>query len=181
MAKKLDKSNKSSALHSQNISARKKNDDTNPRSKSRDLGKVLDKDIKNFFQTLGIDANLDILETEEEIKISVESEDSGMIIGYHGETLEAIQLILSLILAKKRGSFKRVSVEVGDYKKNREEWLKKTAEEAKQKVLQGEEVRLTDLKSWERRVIHLILSDDKEVISESMGEGKDRTLVIRPK
>ena len=58
---------------------------------------------------------------------------------------------------------------------------KKTAEEAKQKVLQGEEVRLTDLKSWERRVIHLILSDDKEVISESMGEGKDRTLVIRPK
>src|SRR3972149_9007203 len=164
MAKKLDRSNKSSDLHSQNISARKKNDDTNPRSKSRDLGKVLDKDIKNFFQTLGIDANLDILETEEEISVKVESEDSGMIIGYHGETLESIQLILSMILAKKLGDFKRVSVEVGDYKKNREEWLKKITEDAKQRALQGEDVMLTDLKAWERRVIHLMLSNDKEVV-----------------
>ncbi|OGH07618.1 MAG: hypothetical protein A2171_02070 [Candidatus Levybacteria bacterium RBG_13_35_9] len=178
MAKKSDKS---STLLSDNVSSREKNADTNLRGKSRDSKKVLDKDIKNFFQTLGIDADLEIQETDEEIKVSVESDDSGMIIGYHGETLEAIQLILSLILAKKTGSFKRVSLEVGDYKKNREEWLGKIAEDAKQRALQGEDVRLTDLKSWERRVIHLILSDDKEVVSESMGEGKDRTLVIRAK
>lgn len=145
------------------------------------MAKKLDKDIKNFFQTLGIEANLDISETEEEINVSVESEDSGMIIGYHGETLEAIQLILSLILAKKQGSFKRVSVEVGDYKKNREEWLKKIAEDARQRALRGEDVSLSDLKSWERRIIHLMFSDDKEVVSESMGEGKDRILVIRQK
>ena len=178
MAKKLDKS---STLLSRSKSSSEKNGDTNPRGKLRDSKKVLDKDIKNFFETLGVNANLEISDTKEEIKVVVESEDSGMIIGYHGETLESIQLILSLIIAKKLGSFKRVSIEVGDYKKNREEWLKKTAEEAKQKVLQGEEVRLTDLKSWERRVIHLMLTGDKEVVSQSTGEGRDRTLVVRPK
>ena len=179
MAKSL---NKSSTLLSHSKSPREKNDDTNPRGKLRDSKKVLDKDIKNFFETLGVNANLEISDTKEEIKVVVESEDSGMIIGYHGETLESIQLILSLIIAKKLGSFKRVSIEVGDYKKNREEWLKKVAEDAKQQALsRGEEVRLSDLKSWERRVIHLMLTGDKEVVSQSTGEGRDRTLVVRPK
>ena len=178
MAKSL---NKSSTLLSHSKSPREKNDDTNPRGKLRDSKKVLDKDIKNFFDTLGISADLEISETDDEISVKVESEDSGMIIGYHGETLESIQLILSMILAKKLGNFKRVSVEVGDYKKNREEWLKKITEDAKQRALQGEDVMLTDLKAWERRVIHLMLSNDKEVVSESTGEGKERTLVIRSK
>lgn len=105
-----------------------------------------------------------------------------MVIGYHGETLESLQLIIALILAKERGEFKRVSLEIGDYKKNRSEWLERLALDAKERALaENREVYLSDLKSWERRVIHLLLQDDKEVISESSGEGRDRVLVIKPK
>ena len=120
--------------------------------------------------------------TRKSISITLETEDTGIIIGYHGETLEALQLILALLLAKQTGEFKRVSIEVGDYKKNRTEWLERLAIDAKERALsEGKEVYLSDLKSWERRVVHLLLQDDKEVVSESSGEGKDRVLVIKPK
>ena len=144
--------------------------------------KKLEKVIKDFFVSLGLDTGFELSEDEESISVSLETEDSGIVIGYHGETLEALQLILSLILAKEKGEFKRVSLEVGDYKKNREEWLEKLALDAKERALSSnKEVYLSDLKSWERRVVHLLLQDDKEVVSESTGEGRDRVLVVKPK
>jgi spoIIIJ-associated protein len=146
------------------------------------LNKKQEKLIKDFFVSLGVDAGMEIVEDEEAIAVTLETEDTGMIIGYHGETLEALQLVLSLILAKTNGEFKRVSIEVGDYKKNRTEWLERLAIDAKERALsEGKEVYLSELKSWERRVVHLLLQDDKEVSSESSGEGKDRVLVVRPK
>jgi spoIIIJ-associated protein len=142
----------------------------------------INKDIKNFFNLLGLELELEVTEEEEIINVSLQTEETGMIIGYHGETLESLQLVLALYLAKKQGEFKRVSIEVGDYKKNRSEWLEKLAQDAKERALtDNREVYLSDLKAWERRVVHLILQDDKEVISESTGEGRDRVLVIRPK
>lgn len=144
--------------------------------------KKIEKIIKDFFVSLGISAKFEITEDEESISISLDTQDTGIIIGYHGETLESLQLILALLLAKQTGAFKRVSIEVGDYKKNRTEWLERLALDAKDRaVSQGKEVYLSDLKSWERRVVHLLLQNDKEVSSESSGEGKDRVLVIKPK
>ena len=138
--------------------------------------------IKKFFKLLGLDTGFEISEDEEAITITLDTQDTGMVIGYHGETLEALQLIMALILAKERGEFKRISLEVGDYKKNRSEWLERLALDAKERALaENREVYLSELKSWERRVIHLLLQNDKEVVSESSGEGKDRVLVIKPK
>ena len=144
--------------------------------------KKVEKVIKKFFVSLGIDTEFVVVEDEETIGVTLETEDTGIIIGYHGETLEALQLVLSLLIAKELGAFKRVSLEVGDYKKNRSEWLEKLAQDAKERALsENKEIYLSELKSWERRVIHLLLQDDKEVASESTGEGKDRVLVIKPK
>ena len=144
--------------------------------------KSVEKTIKKLLEMLGIKAEFSISEDDEAISVSLETEDTGMIIGYHGETLEALQLILALILAKETGEFKRVSLEVGDYKKNRTEYLEKLALDFKERALSSQkEVYISDLKSWERRIIHLFLQDDNEVVSESSGEGKDRVLVIKPR
>lgn len=144
------------------------------------------KTVKDAFseilELLEIKGDFDVTEDEEGFNILLSTDDSGIVIGRHGDTLEALQIISSLCISKKIGEFKRVSIEVGDYKKNREDWLKSVALETKERVLsEGREISLSDLKSWERRIIHLILQDDKEVISESVGEGKDRTLVIKPR
>ena len=138
--------------------------------------------VKNLFDHLGIKDSFEIDETEESVNVVINSDDPGLIIGHHGDTLDSIQLILSLMVTKKLGEFKRVNVEVGDYKKNRSDYLKTLATDSKERVLlEKKEIYLPNLKPWERREVHMHLADDPEVISESVGEGKERTLVIKPK
>lgn len=144
--------------------------------------KIVQDTTEELLKLLEIQGDFEVKETEEAIEINLNTEDSGIVIGYHGDTLESLQLVLSLCLARKFGEFKRVSVEVGEYKKKREEWLRNLAAETKDRVLsENKEIYLSDLKSWERRVVHMILQNDQEVISESIGEGKDRVLVVKPK
>ena len=118
----------------------------------------------------------------ESIDIVLNTKDTGVVIGYHGDTLEGLQLVLSLCVGRSLGRFVRISIDVGDYKKNRTEWLKTLALETKERVLSdGKEIVIPELKSWERRVVHLLLQEDEEVVSASQGEGRDRVLVVSPK
>jgi spoIIIJ-associated protein len=138
--------------------------------------------VEKLFVELGIDGTFALEYNGETLDIMMETKDTGMVIGYHGEVLESLQLILSLAIAKKLGHFMRISIEVDGYKKNRTEYLEKLAQQTKEKALaENQEQILMALKSWERRVIHLILQEDDLVTSESSGEGKERVLIIKPK
>lgn len=138
--------------------------------------------VSKLFSLLEIDGTFSIEEDGEIINVLMDTKDTGLVIGYHGEALESLQLILSLAIAKKLGSFRRVSIEVDGYKKNRVEYLEKLAQQMKEKALtENREQVLNDLRSWERRVVHMILQDDNEVVSESEGRGRERVLVIKPK
>lgn len=144
--------------------------------------KTAEKKVKDLFEKIGIEDSFSVTEGEESIDITIDSSDPGMIIGHHGDTLDSLQLITSLLIAKETGEFKRVHLEVGDYKRNRSDYLKNLAEQTKQKVLtEGREIFLPSLKPWERREVHMYLSEDREVTSESVGEGKERTLVVKPR
>lgn len=143
---------------------------------------VVRKTIEELFDLLGIEGEFTLEETDDVINIVLETKDTGMVIGHHGDILESLQTILALCIAKKQGNFVRVSLEVGDYKKNRTGYLESLALSARERALSDQqEVPLPDLKSWERRIVHLMFQDDKEVMSESVGEGKDRILVIKPR
>ena len=144
--------------------------------------KIIDTTVSELLELLGIDGTFEITENEEGIDIVLDTKDSGLVIGFHGDTLESLQLIISLCIAKKLDKFVRVSIEVGDYKKNRTEWLKNLAIATKERVItENKEIALPELKSWERRIVHLLLQDDKDVVSESQGEGRDRVLVVSPR
>ncbi len=145
--------------------------------------KQIEKKTKEFLDVLGVSAPISIQELEEGVEVNLETEDeNGILIGYHGETLEAIQLLLSLVIAKALGKFVRISVEVGQYKKNRMEYLQSIVKEAKEKALTDKTgVSLPNLKSWERRFVHMIVQEDGEIVSESTGVGRDRVLTIYPK
>ena len=148
--------------------------------------KIIQEITTELLKLLDIDGDFEILETKdaeaESIEIALNTKDTGVVIGYHGDTLEGLQLVLSLCVARKLGRFVRISIDVGDYKKNRAEWLKTLAQETKERVLaEGREIAIPELKSWERRVVHLLLENDSEVSSVSQGEGRDRVLVVCPK
>lgn len=144
--------------------------------------KIIKETVEELLKLLTIDGTADVSMEEDSVQVVLETQDSGIVIGYHGEVLEALQLVLSLCISKKIGEFIRVSVEVGDYKKNRSSWLETIALQSKEQALaENREVPLPNLKSWERRIVHVYLQDDKEVLSESVGEGRDRTLVVKPR
>lgn len=158
------------------------------KNKTVNLKKITQETIEELLRLLGIEADFKVssgspaANKEEGVEVVLETKDSGIIIGYHGEVLEALQLIFSLCISKKVGRFVRVSLEVGDYKKNRTGYLENLALQAKEKArLEKTDVSLQGLKSWERRIVHVLLQDDEDVVSESVGEGKDRTLVIKPR
>lgn len=144
--------------------------------------KIIKETIAEFLKMLEVDGTTEVVMGEEIIDVILDTQDSGIVIGHHGEVLEALQIIMSAVVSKKLDRFVRVSVEVGEYKKNRKEWLENLARSTKEKVLsEQQEISLPGLKSWERRIVHMSLKDDKEVASESIGEGKERTLVIKPR
>lgn len=144
--------------------------------------KVITDVAKKLFKTLTIEDPFSVSEMQDGAEIVLDTKDNGILIGYHGEVLEALQLVLSLAIAKKLGYFLRISIEVGEYKKNRSSYLENMAQSAKERVLeQHQEVVLPNLKSWERRIVHMLFQNDDEVMSESVGEGRDRTLVIKPR
>ncbi|MEK7559038.1 MAG: R3H domain-containing nucleic acid-binding protein [Patescibacteria group bacterium] len=144
--------------------------------------KIIQKTTKELFKLLEIEGDITVGLDDEMASIVLSTEDSGIVIGRHGDMLESLQTILALCVSKKLDKFYRISLEVGDYKKNREEWLRSMVIDTKDRVLsENREITIPSLKAWERRIVHLSLSDDKEVVSESIGEGKDRVLLIRPK
>lgn len=155
--------------------------------------KIIKDVTAKLLELLEVDGKFDILENKsstdsvldkegESLDIILDTKDTGIVIGYHGDTMEGLQLVLSLCAAKKLGRFVRISLEVGDYKKNRTEWLKSLAKETKERVLSdNKEIIIPELRSWERRIVHLLLQNDEKVVSQSQGEGRDRVLVIKPK
>ena len=144
--------------------------------------KMVEEIVEKLFSNLEIEGTFEVQTNEEFVEILMETKDTGLVIGYHGEGLESLQLMLSLMISKKIGRFQRVSIEVDGYKKNRTEYLHKIAIQTKEKALsENKEQVLVSLKPWERRIVHMYLQNDDQVISESTGEGKERVLVIKPK
>lgn len=148
--------------------------------------KIIQEITEKLLKLVDVEGTFEILETkkleEKSVEIVLNTKDTGVVIGYHGDTLEGLQLVLSLCVARKLGRFVRISIDVGDYKKNRTEFLKALAAETKARALaEGQGVVVPELKAWERRIVHLLLEKDGEVISESQGEGRDRVLVVSPK
>lgn len=115
--------------------------------------------------------------------VNVEAEDkTGLLIGKKGDTLSSIQLVLGILFKQKIGEWNRVVVNVGDYRQKEEDYLKNLALAAANRAREtGEPQNLYNLKPWQRRVIHLALSEDKEVETESQGEGEERFLVVKAK
>ena len=115
-------------------------------------------------------------------RVHIETEETGLLIGYHGRTLESLQIILGIIVSKKLESWVKVYVNVGDYREKREETLMLMAQRAAERALgMGRPVELANLSASERRVIHLTLSGDERVETESVGDGSRRTLLVKPK
>ncbi|HJO33731.1 MAG: RNA-binding cell elongation regulator Jag/EloR [Anaerolineales bacterium] len=115
------------------------------------------------------------------VQVDIEGEDLGMLIGKRGETMAALQYIARLIMARKLDRWVHLNVDVGGYKKRREQQLRRLAQRMAQQVHQfGRPISLEPMPANERRIIHITLQDHTGVTTESNGEGDLRRVTIQP-
>ncbi|MGA2824386.1 MAG: R3H domain-containing nucleic acid-binding protein, partial [Bacteroidales bacterium] len=115
------------------------------------------------------------------ILAEIKSDESGLIIGRGGQSLDAIELIVNLILSRDKDTRIKVSVDSDKFHQKHEEQLQKTAREAADQVKKtGMVYKFGPMPSKDRRVIHEFLKTDKEVETYSEGEGVLRKLFIKP-
>ena len=119
-------------------------------------------------------------ETAEEVYFEIScEEDYGNIIGRRGETLDALQYLTRLFVNRSDDNNKRVSLNVGDYRKRREETLRGLARRQAHRVIKyGRSASLEPMNPYERRIIHTAIQEIEGVTSHSVGEGDRRRVVI---
>jgi len=144
--------------------------------------KDLEKITKDLFNHLGVPVNFQIKKETELIIIHLNSDEPGVLIGYHGQALNALQQMITLMAFKKFGQWVRILVDVEDYREKRKEVLENMAQSVAQKVkLSGQNETLLPMSSFERRIIHLALAEHPEVETVSEGEGNQRHIIIKAK
>ncbi len=112
--------------------------------------------------------------------INLVGEDAGVVIGRYGETLKALEYITNLVCHDDM-STRRVRFDCGGYRARREQTLRRLAESiAREAKRKGSPVSLEPMSSWERRLIHIALRDDKEVETRSIGEEPLRRVLVCP-
>ncbi len=138
--------------------------------------------INEILKLMNLECNLEVRRREQSITIKIFSDHNAVLIGRKGSTIAALQTIVRQILYKETNQNIQLILDVENYKEKRVkniEWLaKKTAREV---AKTGIEVKMDSMNSYERRIIHSILSDDKYVYTESTGEEPNRCVVIKPK
>lgn len=146
----------------------------------------LNKEIKDYIlkivKNMGINAKIETKTREETPIFNLIAPDISILIGKNGRTIEALQNITNQMISTNLNTYYRFIIDVNDYKSNRRKRLEKTAKYTAKEVAKTKiEAHLEPMNSYERRIIHNILTNSKDVITESEGEEPNRHVVIKPK
>jgi len=147
--------------------------------------------LRVILAQMGIRAGVEVIEVpeiegvendEEPITLNIRSDDAGLLsllIGKRGDTLSALQLLVSLIVAKQTGARERIIVDAESYRQRREHNLRAMAQRIAQQVRRsGHPVMLEAMPPNERRIIHMALAESGDISTESTGEGDQRRVVV---
>ena len=144
---------------------------------------IIKKTINEFFEKTTFKVNIDFLSKENKtIIVNLTAEEPQILIGEGGQTLNEIQYLLKIILKKQIKEHFYLDIDINDYKKKKIEFLKEKAFLVADEVsLTKKEKELALMSAYERRIIHLVLSERQDIITESIGRGYERRIIIKPR
>ena len=152
---------------------------------SKELAEELDsaKFLQELLGKMGVNGTVSAFENEEGIKLKIDSDTDGLLIGRRGETLDALQYIVSLYENKdrKENGYRRISIDTEGYRARREDTLRRLARRNALKVAKsGRSFAMEPMNPYERRVIHSALQGFRGVTTHSEGEEPNRRVIITP-
>jgi spoIIIJ-associated protein len=137
--------------------------------------------VARVVQALGLRATVDIEESDDEIRATVNGEDLGLLIGKHGSTIDALQHLAFRAAFRGDQDRKQVTVDAAGYRERREAALHRMADRAAAEALRYDRpVELEPMRAMERKVVHTYLSQRTDVATHSEGDEPDRRLVVSP-
>ena len=135
--------------------------------------------LGEIFKGINVVVDMEAEPTDEGFIIRVDSDDSGILIGHRGETLDSLQYLLNLYMNKGRSHYLRITVDVENYKKKREAALIRIAGQTADKVTRlRRNFTMDPMNSYERRIIHSTLQNHPKVETYSVGEEPNRKVVV---
>ena len=138
--------------------------------------------LQNVTELMGLDVVLDVQDEEEALRIEMQGDNQGILIGHRGETLDALQYLTSLLVNKGGKDYRRVTLDTEGYRAKREQTLINLANRMAAKVQRsGRRMVLEPMNPYERRILHATLQDNPHVTTHSEGEEPNRRVVIAPK
>ena len=147
---------------------------------------VAKKDVEEFLKQFISKVNNEIIYNikieDNTIVVNIDGNSYGNLIGYRGETLNAMQIILSSIANKKVKDRIKLILDIGNYREKREKSLEELAEKVSKTVLRnGKNITLEPMTAFERKIIHSKLQENPRIETYSIGEGDNRRVVIAKK
>jgi len=141
--------------------------------------------LQSLISLMDVSASITLVDAEREDVggpvFDVDGDDSGLLIGRRGETLRALQFLVSFIASRRLGDRVNLFVDVSGYQERRYDTLRSLAERNARRVASsGREVTLEPMPPNERRIVHMALADDPDVNTVSDGVGDGRRVVIEP-
>ena len=137
--------------------------------------------VARVVHALGLHATVDIDESADEIRATVNGDELGLLIGKHGATIDALQHLAFRAAFRGEGERKQVVVDAAGYRERREGALHRMADRATAEALRyGRPVELEPMRATERKIVHTYLSERTDVETHSEGDEPDRRLVVSP-
>lgn len=145
--------------------------------------KKLEEILSNIFKITDTeDVKYEINRKENQVLLELKGDDLGYLIGYKGKTIESLQSLLNSMLQRENEEYAKIFVEINDYKKQKEEKLRKLADKMASNVIKFRKpIKLEPMSAYERLIIHQELADRDDVYTESIGEEPRRRVVIKKK
>lgn len=149
---------------------------------SNDIVNYLKESVNKILNLMNIEANLEVRKKENNIDIKIFSNNNSILIGKDGKNLESLQNILRQILISNVDSDYRINLDVENYREKKISNLERTAKRIAREVkITKVEAKLDPMNSYERRIVHNALTNNKYVYTESTGTEPNRYVVIKPK
>ena len=151
-------------------------------TKKQTEGEVAAQFVESVLEKMGLTFVVEVEENESDARLELTGTETGCVIGYRGEVLDALQYLASLVANKGKEGYKRIILDTENYREKRVEKLQTLAQNLESKAMRiHKPVKLEPMNSFERRIIHSALQNSENVTTVSEGTSPNRYVVIVPK